>query len=82
MSTLKPITVNRLLRLLDQDAVEQFRQDFPHIFIPITVIWTAVASFVILKVIAAVTNGLRVDTQDEIEGLDITQHGEYGYHTK
>lgn len=34
MSTLKPITVNRLLRLLDQDAVEQFRQDFPHIFIP------------------------------------------------
>lgn len=48
----------------------------------ITVIWTAVASFVILKVIAAVTNGLRVDTQDEIEGLDITQHGEYGYHTK
>jgi Amt family ammonium transporter len=48
----------------------------------ITVIWTAIASFVILKVIAAVTNGLRVDTQDEIEGLDITQHGEYGYHTK
>ncbi|MGB2016792.1 MAG: ammonia channel protein, partial [Candidatus Puniceispirillum sp.] len=48
----------------------------------ITVIWTTVASFVILKVIAAVTNGLRVDTQDEIEGLDITQHGEYGYHTK
>ena len=50
--------------------------------VAITVIWTALASFVILKVISATTNGLRVDTQDEIEGLDITQHGEYGYHTK
>ena len=50
--------------------------------VAITVIWTAVASFVILRVIGATSDGLRVDAEDEIEGLDITQHGEYGYHTK
>ena len=35
---------------------------------------------VILKVIGAVI-GLRVDQQDEIEGLDLSQHGERGYHS-
>ena len=46
----------------------------------ITVAWTAVASFIILKIVGAVT-GLRVDEQTEIEGLDLSQHGERGYHT-
>jgi len=46
----------------------------------ITVLWTAIASYIILKVISA-TIGLRVDEQDEIEGLDISQHGERGYHS-
>ena len=44
-----------------------------------TVLWTGIASYVILKVIGAVI-GLRVDQQDEIEGLDLSQHGERGYH--
>ncbi|MDA7586967.1 ammonium transporter [Alphaproteobacteria bacterium] len=47
--------------------------------IAITVLWTGIASYVILKVIGAVI-GLRVDQQDEIEGLDLSQHGERGYH--
>jgi len=47
--------------------------------VAITVLWTSVASYVILKVIGAVI-GLRVDQQDEIEGLDLSQHGERGYH--
>ncbi len=47
--------------------------------VAITVLWTAIASFVILKVIGAVI-GLRVDQQNEIEGLDLSQHGERGYH--
>ena len=46
----------------------------------ITVLWTAIASYVILKLIDLVV-GLRVDQQDEIEGLDLSQHGERGYHT-
>jgi len=46
----------------------------------ITVIWTAVASFIILK-IAAVSGGLRVNDDAELEGLDLSQHGERGYHS-
>ena len=46
----------------------------------ITVIWTAIASYIILKVAGALTGGIRVDEQDEIEGLDLSQHGERGYH--
>ena len=45
-----------------------------------TVIWTAIASIIILKVISAVS-GLRVDEQVEIEGMDLSEHGERGYHT-
>ncbi|MBL8906743.1 MAG: ammonium transporter, partial [Rhizobiales bacterium] len=40
-----------------------------------TVVWCAVASFVILKVIDMVI-GLRVPKETEIEGLDINLHGE------
>ncbi|NBW04768.1 MAG: ammonium transporter [Alphaproteobacteria bacterium] len=47
--------------------------------VAITVVWTMIASYVILK-IAATLVGLRVDQQDEIEGLDLSQHGERGYH--
>ncbi len=41
-------------------------------------VWTVIATFVILKVIKAII-GLRVDDQQETEGLDITQHEETGY---
>jgi Amt family ammonium transporter len=37
-----------------------------------------VATFIILKVID-VTIGIRVRQEDEIQGLDISQHGEEGY---
>jgi Amt family ammonium transporter len=43
-----------------------------------TFVWTAVASFVMLKVIDGVL-GLRVSEAEETEGLDITQHEEKGY---
>jgi Amt family ammonium transporter len=45
----------------------------------VTVIWAVGFSFIILKVIEK-TMGLRVSIEDEIEGLDITAHGERGYH--
>ncbi len=38
-----------------------------------------VGTFVILKVVDAVV-GLRVSTEHEVEGLDLTQHGEEGYY--
>jgi Amt family ammonium transporter len=40
-----------------------------------TVVWSAVATFVILKIVQ-MTVGLRVDEESEIEGLDINLHGE------
>ena len=40
--------------------------------------WSAVASFVIIKIASAIF-GLRVAEEDEIEGLDITAHGERSY---
>ena len=45
----------------------------------ITFIWTAIATFIIMRVIGMVT-ALRVDREVEIEGLDLAQHGERGYH--
>jgi Amt family ammonium transporter len=47
--------------------------------VAITVIWTAIASYAIVK-IAGVFGGLRVSEENEVEGLDISQHGERGYH--
>ena len=41
--------------------------------------WTAVATVVIIKLVKPLT-GLRVDTETEIEGLDLTAHGERGYY--
>ncbi len=40
-----------------------------------TLIWSGVATFVLLKIVSAFVP-LRVDKQSEIEGLDVTQHGE------
>jgi len=45
----------------------------------VTIIWSAGFSYVILKIID-ITIGLRVTTEEEIEGLDIVLHEETGYH--
>jgi Amt family ammonium transporter len=44
----------------------------------LTWLLAGVATFIILKVLD-VTMGLRVSQQDEIQGLDLSQHGEEGY---
>jgi Amt family ammonium transporter len=46
--------------------------------VAVTWVYSAVCCFVILKVLDA-TMGLRVSQQDEIQGLDFSQHGEEGY---
>ena len=43
--------------------------------IAVTLIWSGGATFVLLKAVSAFA-ALRVDKQAEIEGLDVTQHGE------
>lgn len=46
--------------------------------VAITWVFAIVATFIILKILDA-TMGLRVTQQDEVEGLDLSQHGEEGY---
>ena len=45
----------------------------------ITVVYTLVLSFIILKVVGIVCGGLRVSESEEQDGLDISAHGESGY---
>lgn len=44
----------------------------------VVLVYTAVVTFIILKVINAAI-GLRVSTEDERQGLDLSQHGETAY---
>ncbi len=43
--------------------------------IVVTIAWSGIASFLLLKIVSAFLP-LRVDRRSEIEGLDVTQHGE------
>ncbi|WP_018923254.1 ammonium transporter [Salsuginibacillus kocurii] len=38
-----------------------------------------IASYVLLKVTGALTGGLRVSEEEELMGLDMSEHGSYGY---
>lgn len=44
-----------------------------------TVAYSALVTFVLIKVID-LTVGIRTNTEEEHEGLDLTEHGERGYH--
>ncbi len=43
------------------------------------VVWSAAATFVIGKIVAGLTAGLRVSREHEVDGLDLATHGERGY---
>jgi len=45
----------------------------------VTIIWTVVFTYIILKVLDAIM-GLRVSEDQEVEGLDVVMHEETGYH--
>jgi Amt family ammonium transporter len=47
----------------------------------ITVLYTALASWAILRGVSAALGGLRVDPDDENRGLDISMHDESGYNS-
>ncbi|MGB0721448.1 MAG: ammonium transporter [Gammaproteobacteria bacterium] len=44
-----------------------------------TLVYCAIATWIILKVVGLLTGGLRVDQEQETEGLDIVSHDEVGY---
>jgi Amt family ammonium transporter len=61
-----------------QTASSQFIIQFKGV--ALTVIWTAVFTYLILKLTSLITP-LRVEEEEEIEGLDLRSHGEKGYHS-
>jgi len=44
-----------------------------------TVIYTAIVTFVLLKVVGALTSGIRISEEQEQKGCDISDHDEQGY---
>ena len=44
-----------------------------------TVIYTAVATFILMKLTGLVVGGIRVDAEQEMQGLDLATHEERGY---
>ena len=45
----------------------------------VTFVYTAVVSFILLKLVSLMTGGLRVSSDEETQGLDIIDHEERGY---
>jgi Amt family ammonium transporter len=43
------------------------------------IVYTAVVSYVLFKLVSLMTKGLRVDKEQEITGLDLIEHDESGY---
>jgi Amt family ammonium transporter len=41
----------------------------------VTIVFCAIATFILLKIVDVII-GLRVSEEEEVEGLDVTQHGE------
>ena len=61
-----------------QTAVSQFFIQLKAVLL--TLIWTSFFTYFILKITSFIVP-LRVDEQEEIEGLDLRSHGEKGYHS-
>ena len=45
-----------------------------------SLVYTAVVTYALLKIVGFITGGLRVDEEQEVTGLDLVEHDETGYH--
>ncbi|VUD56597.1 Ammonia channel [Thalassocella blandensis] len=45
----------------------------------VTIVFTAVVTFILLKLTSLITGGIRVSKEEEIQGLDLVMHEESGY---
>ena len=44
-----------------------------------SLVYTAVVTYILLKIVGLMTNGIRVDEEQEVNGLDLVEHDESGY---
>ena len=73
--SLPPNRVRRHDRAVEDDAwIRAFLHRAPWGVLA-TVVWCAIATFVLLKIIDALM-GLRVSKETEVDGLDLNLHGE------
>ncbi|GIK82544.1 MAG: ammonium transporter [Pseudorhodoplanes sp.] len=70
--TASPETPGGLPGLIEGNARQVLLQAYG---VAVTAIWCGVMTYVVLKIVGLMTP-LRVNTQEEMQGLDITQHGE------
>jgi Amt family ammonium transporter len=75
-SSIADVTINGQAHLCLSGGLPQFIAQFKGVVL--TLVWSALASFVILKIVQA-TVGLRVEEEAESMGLDLSQHGESAY---
>lgn len=47
--------------------------------IVVTIVWSGTVSYIAFKLIGYLMNGIRVETDDELRGLDLSSHDEQGY---
>ena len=45
--------------------------------VAITIVYSSVITYVVLKIVAIICGGLRIDRDAEHEGMDISIHGEH-----
>jgi ammonium transporter, Amt family len=81
VSAVNPIFKDAEGKTLASGLIEGNAHQMLNQFVGVLIAWglAIVGSLIILKIVE-VTVGLRVSKEDEIEGLDLSQHGEEGYY--
>ena len=80
-STINPIFKDAQGNILASGVLEGNAHQLLNQFVAVVIAWllAIVGTLIILKVVDVVV-GLRVSQNDEIQGLDLSQHGEEGYY--
>ncbi len=80
-SAVNPIFKNAQGSTLPSGLLEGNAHQLVNQFVGVVIAWglAAVGTLIILKIVDA-TVGLRVSEEHEIQGLDLSQHGEEGYY--
>ncbi|MGH9469442.1 MAG: ammonium transporter [Terriglobia bacterium] len=79
-SAINPVFRDRAGRVLPSGWVDGHPGQILNQFIAVVIAWVlaGVVTAILLKIIDVVI-GIRVDTEDEVQGLDLSQHGEEAY---
>jgi len=80
-SSINPIFKDAQGNILASGVLEGNAHQLLNQFVAVVIAWllAIVGTLIILKVVDVVV-GLRVSQNDEIQGLDLSQHGEEGYY--